>query len=264
MPNPIGVCKNCGKHDVSLVESHIVPDFMYEGLFDSKHRAYQPLYDEGKWDLVQDGFKRNFLCDDCEDLFDPLDKYAASIFTLNGPSNSNVRVDWKTSSPSGRPLTVEQWSGIDFRKCQNFVFGVIQRTVLSGIHEQEVLKSEEYRKMISIAEDVSSDDMSFPILIVKLKKDRFQPGVMIPNRVTVKAPNGAVYETVYFKGGGHLLQMIVSEKVSAEANTLTINTLKLKSDGTAWIIERSFTSTGPFESWLAKSAVLPRPRTIHK
>ena len=43
----IGTCKLCGKEKDLCKQSHIIPNFMYQDLFDQKNRMYAIQSEEG-------------------------------------------------------------------------------------------------------------------------------------------------------------------------------------------------------------------------
>ncbi len=74
------VCKLCLR-EAGLVESHIIPEFFYKPLYDELHRFYALSIDEDEKNrIVQKGLRETLLCDRCEELISPWEKYVSEVF----------------------------------------------------------------------------------------------------------------------------------------------------------------------------------------
>lgn len=73
-------CKLC-LQDRSLRNSHIIPEFFYKPGYDEKHRinVLSTIQSE-KNRYAQKGIRETLLCDDCEQLFSPWEKYVREVF----------------------------------------------------------------------------------------------------------------------------------------------------------------------------------------
>ena len=73
-------CKLC-LEDRPLRQSHIVPEFLYRPLYDSKHRFFGLSNLPGRKDaLFQKGLREPLLCDGCEQQFSRYEHYASKVF----------------------------------------------------------------------------------------------------------------------------------------------------------------------------------------
>jgi hypothetical protein len=112
--------------EVTLQESHIVPEFMFQGFYGHKHcfvsvnRSH-----EDKPTLHQKGLRERLLCKDCELHFSRWEKYASD--TLYGEVANAV----KQYAPSWR------FVGIDYSK--------LKLLLLSLLWRYSVAKTKEYR-----------------------------------------------------------------------------------------------------------------------
>jgi hypothetical protein len=96
------VCKLCNL-ERDLCNSHILPEFLYKPLYDSKNRAHIISSDSTKRDgYIQKGFREPLLCEDCEQRFSRWENYAKrEFFDLPGlrmpnPLNrTSIKVDYK-------------------------------------------------------------------------------------------------------------------------------------------------------------------------
>jgi hypothetical protein len=72
-------CRLCGQQR-ELRNSHILPEFLYEELYDSKHRALRvDSLDPQRPKTLQKGLRESLLCDDCEQQFSRYERYAAPV-----------------------------------------------------------------------------------------------------------------------------------------------------------------------------------------
>ena len=75
----VGVCEPCGKHAL-LLQSHVLPAFVFKWLKRDGHIRYAETPNRRS----QDGHKRDWLCRECEDLFNSFETpFAGQIFHPN-------------------------------------------------------------------------------------------------------------------------------------------------------------------------------------
>lgn len=73
-------CKLCGEEKI-LRNSHILPEFIFKPLYDSKHRFHVlSTIPDDKNRLYQKGAREELLCDDCEQIFSKYERYASIVF----------------------------------------------------------------------------------------------------------------------------------------------------------------------------------------
>ena len=75
----LGKCRLC-EAEGQLKHSHIFPEFLYERLYDEKHRSVgvKP-YPGVKQDMLQKGLREYLLCGSCENQLSKYERYAAKI-----------------------------------------------------------------------------------------------------------------------------------------------------------------------------------------
>ncbi len=102
-PDRIGTCQLCRRR-TALCESHIVPEFLYKPLYDSKHRFFRiSTGEKPKRPFEQKGVRERLLCSDCEGQFSEYERYARSVLyggepiciTTNDPRGFEARVDYR-------------------------------------------------------------------------------------------------------------------------------------------------------------------------
>jgi len=75
--NPCRLCQQ----PKPLKFSHLIPEFMYQDMYDEKHRFLGLTSKSGVKDkLAQKGLREYLLCDDCEQQFGRYEKYASGVF----------------------------------------------------------------------------------------------------------------------------------------------------------------------------------------
>jgi hypothetical protein len=71
-------CRLCLK-DAPLQNSHIIPEFHYNPLYDSKHRFFVLSTEKGRRPTEQKGFRERLLCQKCETLLSRWESYAKEV-----------------------------------------------------------------------------------------------------------------------------------------------------------------------------------------
>jgi hypothetical protein len=89
-----GKCRLCEKDNVDLLESHIIPEFLYKSIYDTKHR-YIDFTEDPRTGVrfAQKGVRENILCSNCEVLLSKYENCLSDfLIELNTNSNSLVIV----------------------------------------------------------------------------------------------------------------------------------------------------------------------------
>lgn len=198
--------------DVDLCRSHVIPEFLYETLYDEKHRlqVLSVIPDQDNW-REQKGLRERLLCSECELKFSVWERYAS--LALKG----------------GIPLTYRREgdivfvSGLDYAKFKLFQMSVLWRAGVSALpffekvqlgHHAEVLRTH-----------LLAGDPGFPqrygcfIFGLKHENEAFTGVIMQPGKVRLHG------HTAYrFVFGGFLWAMLVSSHdLSAPLNICTLS-----------------------------------------
>ena len=220
------ICRKCSREVPKIIkQSHINPKLMYDGIFNEKGQAYMP---DPKTKVIvptQGGLWRTFLCPACEKEFEKDVTSACNLLTNKKPNSiqkRNLKVE-RLVTGNG-----EQWSGIDFREFQKFVFGVLLRAVryASTPSELQCLPPENLYPDIREMYDNGSqlNDSLYPIGVTKLLGDDFQAGVRFP-----VLQNWVEFGVTVFMGGGYVFEVYMPESPEPPPGTMDI---RLKVDGT--------------------------------
>jgi hypothetical protein len=154
-------CKLCGQ-DATLVKSHIIPDFMYSGIFDSKHFMAKvdvaSLNQVGK--IPTGVYDKNILCKTCDnELISDYETYGSKVFFDGKFSKDETPEVYirRDSSEAG----VMHLKNINYQKLKLFYISIwfrIQITsqnFFSGIHEDKY--TDRLRQML-LNQDAGSED----------------------------------------------------------------------------------------------------------
>jgi len=87
-------CALC-KRNKPLLNSHIIPEFLYQELYDGLHRFHRiSTAPEARNRLLQKGLREPLLCGDCEQHFSVWERYASHVL-FGGMSLSGTREESK-------------------------------------------------------------------------------------------------------------------------------------------------------------------------
>jgi hypothetical protein len=115
------VCALC-QINSSLRNSHIIPEFLYDTLYDDKHRLHQlSTNPDAKDHLLQKGVREPLLCEPCEQRLSVLERYVSLV--LNG----GVGLMYHRA---GKRLLLE---GLDYTKFKLFQLSVLWRASISSL-----------------------------------------------------------------------------------------------------------------------------------
>ena len=131
-------CALCGE-DKQLRDSHIIPEFVFKQLYDTKHRFHVlSTLPKRARPLEQKGIREPLLCDDCEQRFSVNERYARGV--LLGGTEITVR-------HRGQYLEL---SNLDYNRFKLFQMSILWRASVAkhtlfsrvklGPHEQALQK----------------------------------------------------------------------------------------------------------------------------
>jgi hypothetical protein len=115
-------CRLC-RESRTLVESHILPEFLYKPTYDERHSSIYLDVDSEQTGTRRRGFWEILFCEECEERFNRWETYFAEIWF-----NRSVRPPF--SLARNRFLTIR---GIDYRKFKLFHLSIIWRAGISSL-----------------------------------------------------------------------------------------------------------------------------------
>lgn len=162
-----GFCQLCGKESKLIRKSHIIPNFMYKGLFDEDRKMLiANLKDLSKKpQMAQSGiFEKNILCENCENIFSKNERYTSHFF--NGSASSSLLFKNKISRDGLRTISI---TGIDYTKLKLCILSILWRAHISKNKFFKNVSIDEknenvIRRMLLNNESESDDEYKISIL----------------------------------------------------------------------------------------------------
>lgn len=142
-----GICRLCRKES-TLCESHIVPEFLYKPLYDSKHRFFRlSTGEKPKRPFEQKGVRERLLCSDCEGQFSVYERYARGV--LHGGEPIQIKTDDSRGFEAG----------VDYVRFKLFELSLLWRMGVSSLPEfNDVLLGSHERKIRKMLREETPGD----------------------------------------------------------------------------------------------------------
>lgn len=232
------ICRLCNK-ERKLVESHIIPKFMYKGMKDENHSFSEVTYnletDQNKIRRKQkEDFDPNILCEDCDNrVLGGIEKYAEqSMYGENLNSTFAPRCKNYKNPVDGSEASI--CTNIDYRKFKLFLLSILWRASIStrpvfkdvslGPKHEEII-----RKMI--LEGHAPSENEYPIIMTSFMRTNHNLRNLIgqPVRVRMKdGLNGYVFliDSIQFifliAAKNHALPEVVKKLTIKERGEITV------------------------------------------
>ena len=221
-------CHLC-KRNRPLCNSHIISEFLYKPLYDSKGRLFGMSTEEGTgqpFDIIQKGLREHLLCQCCETQLSRYENYARDLFY-----NDRLRVD-------GQPTSEVQ--GLDYKKLRLFFISILWRSSISSLpffRSVNLGPHEETARRMVCNENPNPWWMYGCALSDIAEYDNNQRGVIIQ---PVTSKEGGHHHFLYVLGG-----FLWHYVVSSHREEWAVETLFLKQDG-SMIVTSQNPDTIPF------------------
>lgn len=233
---PINVCKLCGKLK-PLCHSHIIPEFCYKAIYDSKHRMNSvSLANLDKPTYKQKGIREYLLCDDCE-------KH------LNENFEKPFKVFWydNIAVPSPVKTDVIQITGFNYTQFKLFLLSVFWRASVSTHEIFNCVALGPYQDKIRdmLLEIDPKPEHIFPIIAqVAIGDDHEVRHIFVMTPERAKLNNTHIYAMLF--GGCEWCLAVTDHRVSL------MNTLKSRvprENGTMRLSVRHYSKTNTIIRW---------------
>ncbi len=227
----IGICRLC-LQERELMNSHIIPEFMYKNIYDSKHdkygkHIYYTIDTNNSAKKEQKGSREHLLCEDCEQKLSKYEKYANE--TIYAPNKKCVVKLINKTKLNELPATmVNNWIGFDYVKFKIFLNSLLWRLLISKnpkIHIDNTDAIEKLRQSILEENPLDCDEFG---CIVNCCVDS-KNVIMRPKNKTTDI-NGNEIICVFIDG--FLYEFYLTSKNVSDI-------FFLQTDGTLLMIERS-------------------------
>jgi hypothetical protein len=198
--------------EVELRRSHIIPEFLYETLYDNKHKfqVLSIIPKQSNWH-EQKGLREQLLCGACEQRFSVWERYASLV--LKG----GVTITCRTEG------NIVHIAGLDYVKFKLFQLSVLWRAGVSSLPFYAQVKlgrhAETLRLLLLAGDPGSSKRYGCVMFGLKHETQALTDIMMQPEKVRL---NG---HTAYrFVFGGFLWAMLVSShELGAPLNQCTLS-----------------------------------------
>ena len=178
----MGKCKLC-LVESELRQSHIIPEWLYKDLYDSKNRilSVQGTLGKNKTSYIQKGIRENLLCENCENKLSKWEGYVARKFRKI--KDAEVR---RTKIPNLGLILIED---SDYSNVKLFQLSILWRASISKdkLFSEVILgKYEEKIRQMLLSESPGSQDF-IPCSIFSVKRDseyKFE-GIFPPKKTKV-------------------------------------------------------------------------------
>jgi hypothetical protein len=180
------ICKLCHEDKILLKNSHIIPNFLYKGLFDEKHKIVSiNLNDFSDATFNQTGYKdKDILCAKCDnEVIGKLEQYASNAIYGN---HSSVELETFVGDPLHVPYI--RFKNLDYSKIKLFFLSILWKSHISKHPFFREINlgskySERLRKMI-LMNDPGPED-SFEVILVKAETNGTRPtkSIIEPRRL---------------------------------------------------------------------------------
>lgn len=206
-------CKLCNL-EKDLMNSHIIPEFVFKPLYDSKHRFHRIVSDPAENSTyLQKGVRESLLCSECEGLLSKHEKYVSEVF--------GGKREILLTNVDG--LVVAE--GIDYAKFKLFALSVLWRAGVSSdpFFREVSLGSHEERLRTILLANKPGNCSDYPFLLtLMLHEEQLLSGlIMEPERKKLAGHNA--YRFVFsglvwvFVVSSHPIPNILQEAAINEA-----------------------------------------------
>ena len=185
-------CKLCGVSSKLIKRSHIIPDFMYKGIHDEKHRMVIVNTKEvnSKSKFAQSGFHEKFiLCEKCESRFSVFERHTSLVLYEGSKGQIFVK-----SGISKDGLPIFFINGIDYSKFKLCFLSILWRAHVSAnkfFQKVDISEIEsEIRKMLLNNDCKGEDEYKIGIIGVQKFDKKFINIVLDP--AVISLSNGKI------------------------------------------------------------------------
>jgi len=227
------ICKLCGIPKKLIRKSHIIPDFMYKGMFDENHKLVLQPFRQGtveKWEIKNpsDGeYEGGLLCEECDNILlgHHYEDYASRVMYGGQLLENECPIFQRNISQHG--IEFIKCKGLNYHKYKLFLLSILWRAGISTrpffseikldpIHENEI------RKML-LSKD-AGEVSKYPIFILSYGNNLRLPKQLIaqPRQITATSE----LKSYSFMINGYLYFFYLNESISVLPPFVTEETIK--------------------------------------
>ena len=181
----IEICKLCLKEKV-LRNSHILPEFMYQNLYNSDIRRFYSfsvdldVKENSKSRIEQKGIREFLLCQSCETQLSRYELYACE--TIYGKNLKNKTYIVKVSQTDDLKYFTYEYAGFDYVTFRLFLLSILWRLIISTTFKTPKIDTDTIERLrLAIYEEnpLDYDDFGCLLQVIKYKKGQLAKGFIL-------------------------------------------------------------------------------------
>jgi hypothetical protein len=178
----IGKCKLCLSENIELRNSHIIPEFMYQNLYDKNPKRFFVLKiqeTEKSKKIEQKGIREKILCDSCENKFSKFEGYAAkTIYAKN--FDNEVILKFAEQNPEETSF-LYHYENFDYTLFKLFLMSLLWRFLVSEKYETPYAGSHTENLRLALLDKNPLRDYQYGCLIQSIlyKKGNLAKGFIL-------------------------------------------------------------------------------------
>lgn len=232
------ICKLCLQEKKLLKKSHIIPDFMYNGIYDTNHQILKIKYPNfANYKRVPTGdYDKYILCQNCDNvIIGELESYSSQVLNYgNRPKKKDLLLQHTKNADGQIVLIVDN---VDYRKFKLFLLSILWRaSVSSNLYYKEIslgVHEERIRQAIFLGNPLDETDYQVCIMVVKINDILSRDFILNPIKISQKDNpsfcfyiNGAFF---FYSTERNSKEEIFYRGAITKANRIEIPLLELKS-----------------------------------
>lgn len=180
-----GTCRLCVK-EKELRHSHILPEFMYQNLYDTAPKRFYTLKvdlenaENSKKKIEQKGIREYLLCGDCEVQLSKYENYAAeTIYAKNLGNKAYIK---KANVTTDEEYFTYEYAGFSYLDFRNFLLSILWRVIVSKSFNTPEIDSkiiEQLRIAVHNQDPLDYDEFGCLLQVIKYKKGQIASGFIL-------------------------------------------------------------------------------------
>lgn len=204
------VCALC-LAEKELRKSHVIPEFMYESLYDDIHRFHVLSRDPNKLNSMQQkGLREPLLCGNCEQQFSLYERYVSLLF------RGGLNLEYERH---GELISIKN---VDYKNLRLFQLSVLWRASVSTLpffSQISLGQHQEHLRRMLLAEDIGIPWKYGCMMFSLMHEGRIQNDLIVQPTWT-RVDNVLGYRFVF---GGHLwVYLVASHQSSKKLETISL------------------------------------------
>ena len=180
-----GICKLC-LNEKELRQSHIIPEFMYQNIYDKDPKRFYTLNvhiesdEDSKRKIEQKGIREYLLCADCESLLSKYESYSAETIYAKNKGNKTYIV--KAEQTPDQQYFSYNYAGFKYKEFRVFLLSLLWRVIVSktfSTPDIDATEVERLRVAILNEDPLDYDDFGCLIQAIMYKKGELAKGYIL-------------------------------------------------------------------------------------